>query len=108
MVPFPVQHVHLSHKGLHVTSDWGRGLYQKHRRLLRHTLCLIPVPSLLCPCAAKPAPAAANAVEKKKLWDAVQPGLNTSAELVATWKGQPLNVPAGPLKSATLVGARVA
>lgn len=80
----------------------------EHRRLLLHTLSLVPVPSVPCSCTAQPAPAAANAVEKKKLWDAVQPGLNTSAELVATWKGQPLNVPAGPLKSATLVGARVA
>lgn len=96
--------MHLPYKGLHVTFDSGGG------RFCNTDSCrCIPYPlSLSLPSPAQPAPAAANAVEKKKLWDAVQPGLNTSAELVATWKGQPLNVPAGPLKSATLVGARVA
>mmetsp|Transcript_40230 Transcript_40230/g.89310 ORF Transcript_40230/g.89310 Transcript_40230/m.89310 type:complete len:347 (+) Transcript_40230:29-1069(+) len=54
------------------------------------------------------APATPNVVDKKKLWEAVQPSLGTAADCTATWKGKLMNTPAGPIKSATLVDARIA
>lgn len=57
---------------------------------------------------AQPAAAAPNAVEKKKLWDAVQPLLRTDAARVASCGGLQLNTSAGPLTAATLTGARIA
>jgi hypothetical protein len=36
-------------------------------------------------------------VQKKKIWEAVQPDLRTSAEGVAGWKGLPMGTSAGPV-----------
>ena len=54
------------------------------------------------------APATPNVVEKKKLWEAVQPGLLTGLDRAVTWRGMRLTVSKGELTSDTLVGARVA
>ena len=54
------------------------------------------------------APAAANAVEKKKLWDVVQPGLATGSDRRVTWRGLSLAAGGAPITAATLVGAKVA
>lgn len=78
------------------------------------------VEPLVPPASAKPgdrvnagggdvkAPAAANVVEKKKLWEAVQPGLQTGQDRAVTWKGLRLSVGDGNITSDTLLGARVA
>ncbi|KXZ42805.1 hypothetical protein GPECTOR_117g370 [Gonium pectorale] len=59
--------------------------------------------------AEQPAAAAANVVDKKKLWDAVQPSLRTDGGGVAALGGWgPMNTSAGPVRSATLAGARIA
>ncbi len=59
------------------------------------------------------APAAdAKVVDKKKLWEAVQPLLRTDGGAVATLQAggeaQPLNTGAGPLRAPSLAGARIA
>lgn len=53
------------------------------------------------------APAEANRVQKKKLWEAVQPDLKTSAERVAGYKRAPMMTSAGPVTAATLGGANI-
>ena len=55
-----------------------------------------------------PAPAAANAVEKKKLWDMVQPHLKTGESKGVEVRGRALRAVDGPVVTATLIGARVA
>ena len=54
------------------------------------------------------APATANVVEKKKYWEAVQPGLATGPDRAVTWRGARLGVAGGALTAPALVGARVA
>jgi len=57
---------------------------------------------------APPAPAGANQVAKKKVWEAVQPALATTADRAATWKGEALVVPgAGGVTCATLGGGSI-
>jgi hypothetical protein len=46
-------------------------------------------------------------VEKKKLWDQVQPLLRTNAERVAGFDGQPMLTTAGPVTVASLGEARI-
>lgn len=60
-----------------------------------------------CSCP-QPAPAAPNAVEKKKLWDTAAPGLRTTADKKAAWKGMVMHTSAGPVTAASLVDARIA
>lgn len=55
-----------------------------------------------------PAPAAANAVEKKKLWELVQPYLKTGTDKRVEVRGKALRAVDGPVVTATLVGAGVA
>lgn len=47
-----------------------------------------------------------NKVQKKKLWEAVQPDLRTTAEGAAEWKGLPMLTSAGAVK-ATLLNGRI-
>jgi hypothetical protein len=55
----------------------------------------------------QPEPAAENRVQKKKLWEAVQAGLITTGELMATFKGTPMMTSAGPVTTATLKEATI-
>lgn len=55
----------------------------------------------------QPEPAKENRVQKKKLWEAVQPELKTSDELVATFKGIPMMTSAGAVTTKSLKGARI-
>ena len=43
-------------------------------------------------------------VEKRKVWQEVQPDLATDAECVAVWKGHPLLTSAGPCKAKSIKG----
>ncbi|KAJ9518835.1 hypothetical protein QJQ45_026116 [Haematococcus lacustris] len=56
----------------------------------------------------QPAPAAPNAVEKKKLWEQVVPGLRTDSRGVATWHGLPLQTSLGPATAVPLPSCRIA
>ena len=47
-------------------------------------------------------------MEKKKTWEAVQPLLRTGDDCTATCAGLALNTSSGPIKSASLKGARIA
>lgn len=55
----------------------------------------------------QPEPAKENRVQKKKLWEGVQPELKTTDELVATYKGIPMMTSAGPVVTASLKGANI-
>ncbi|KAI8473037.1 MAG: tRNA-binding protein [Monoraphidium minutum] len=55
----------------------------------------------------QPKPAEPNAVQKKKHWETAQPGFNTDGSCVVTFRGQPMTTSAGPVKAATLAGARI-
>lgn len=56
----------------------------------------------------QPEPAKENRVQKKKLWEAVQPDLKTTDDLVATFKGEhPMMTSAGPVTTKSLKGARI-
>jgi len=48
-----------------------------------------------------------NRVQKKKLWEAVQPELNTSADCVVQYKDKAMLTSAGPVTVASLTGATV-
>lgn len=47
-------------------------------------------------------------VQKKKLWEAVQPLLKTDGAKVATFKGRAMTTSAGPVTAATLTNASIA
>jgi hypothetical protein len=53
------------------------------------------------------APAEPNRVQKKKLWEAVQPDLKTSTDKVAGYKGQAMMTSAGPVTAPTLAAANI-
>jgi hypothetical protein len=55
----------------------------------------------------QPAPAEPNRVQKKKLWEAVQPDLKTSEDRVANYKGFPMTTAAGPISCKTLTSASI-
>jgi hypothetical protein len=55
----------------------------------------------------QPEPAKENRVQKKKLWEAVQPGLETSEDRTVTFEGVSMMSSAGPVKAPSLVAARV-
>ncbi|KAI7840228.1 hypothetical protein COHA_006010 [Chlorella ohadii] len=52
-------------------------------------------------------PAKPNQVDKKKMWEEVQPLLRTDAGRVAGFDGQPMMTSAGAVTTATLEGARI-
>lgn len=54
------------------------------------------------------APAEPNRVQKKKIWEAVQPLLKTDTDKVATFKGRKMLTKAGPVLATTLVNANIA
>jgi len=56
---------------------------------------------------AQAAPAEPNRVDKKKLWEGVQPLLKTTADKVAVFKDLPMLTSAGPVTSETLIGANI-
>lgn len=47
-------------------------------------------------------------VQKKKIWEEVQPDLKTDADLTANYKGRTMLTSAGPIKAPTLAGANIA
>jgi hypothetical protein len=53
------------------------------------------------------APAEANRVQKKKLWEGVQPDLKTSGDKVAGYKGAAMMTSAGPITAKTLAAANI-
>jgi len=55
----------------------------------------------------QPQPEAANKVDKKKLWEGIQPDLRTTGERVATYKGVPMMTSAGPVTAASLAEASI-
>ena len=55
----------------------------------------------------QPEPAKENRVQKKKLWEAVQPALKTSDDLVATFQGIPMMTSAGAVTTASLKGCSI-
>lgn len=56
----------------------------------------------------QPEPARENRVQKKKLWEKVQPELKTTDDLVATFKGEhPMMTSAGPVTTKSLKGANI-
>ncbi|KXZ55116.1 hypothetical protein GPECTOR_3g269 [Gonium pectorale] len=56
----------------------------------------------------QPAPAEPNRVQKKKMWEAVQPLLKTDGEAVARFKDAPMLTSAGPVRAASLTNATIA
>lgn len=54
------------------------------------------------------APAAPNALAKKKVWEDIAPGMRTNAAAVATYKGLPMQSSAGAVVAVTLPDARIA
>ena len=46
-------------------------------------------------------------VQKKKIWEAVQPDLKTGADRVAAWQGAPMLTSAGPITAATLANGNI-
>mmetsp|Transcript_410 Transcript_410/g.1054 ORF Transcript_410/g.1054 Transcript_410/m.1054 type:complete len:253 (-) Transcript_410:377-1135(-) len=55
----------------------------------------------------QPEPDTANKVQKKKLWEGVQPDLKTDESLVASYKGITMLTSAGPVKAPTLAKANI-
>jgi len=55
----------------------------------------------------QPEPAKENRVQKKKLWEGVQPELKTTDDLVATYKGIPMMTSAGAVVTPSLKGANI-
>jgi hypothetical protein len=47
-------------------------------------------------------------VQKKKIWEAVQPDLKTNAAGVAGWKELPMGTSAGPVSVTRLVNGSIA
>ena len=58
--------------------------------------------------AEQPEAANPNQVQKKKMWEAVQPLLKTDEGRVAGFNGQPMLTSAGTVTAATLAGATIA
>lgn len=52
-------------------------------------------------------PDSENKVQKKKIWEAVQPELRTTADGVAAWKELPMNTSAGPVTVKRLTNGRI-
>lgn len=52
-------------------------------------------------------PAKENRVQKKKLWEKVQAGLQTGDDLVASCQGVPMMTSAGPVTTASLKGCSI-
>ncbi|GAB4822132.1 hypothetical protein N2152v2_009178 [Parachlorella kessleri] len=48
-----------------------------------------------------------NQLQKKKIWEAVQPLLKTDGERVAGFQGRPMLTSAGPVTASTLAGANI-
>lgn len=46
-------------------------------------------------------------LQKKKIWEAVQPLLKTDADRVATFEGRQMLTSAGPVTAASLSGASI-
>lgn len=57
--------------------------------------------------AEQPEPAKENQVQKKKIWEGVQPDLKTDASKVAGWQGQAMMTSAGAVTTATLEHANI-
>lgn len=57
--------------------------------------------------ATQEAAATPNQLQKKKIWESVQPLLRTTEECVATFEDRPLRAAAGPVTCASLKGANV-
>lgn len=55
----------------------------------------------------QPAPAEPNQVQKKKVWESVQPALSTDGARVVNLKGLAMETSAGPVRAAKLAGARI-
>ena len=55
----------------------------------------------------QPAPAGANQVQKKKIWEALQPELRVLDSRVASWKGSEMVAAAGKVTAASLVGGGI-
>lgn len=51
--------------------------------------------------------AVAAQVQKKKVWEEVQPDLKTDAAGNAVYRGVPMMTNAGPVRAATLTGANI-
>ena len=47
-------------------------------------------------------------MQKKKIWEEVQPGLNTSGEGVARWKDLDMKTAAGPVTVKRIMNGNVA
>uniref|UniRef100_A0A7S0X374 tRNA-binding domain-containing protein n=1 Tax=Chlamydomonas leiostraca TaxID=1034604 RepID=A0A7S0X374_9CHLO len=56
----------------------------------------------------QPAPAEPNRVQKKKIWETVQPDLKTDGSLVAGWKGRAMHTSAGPVTVTSLANSSIA
>ena len=56
---------------------------------------------------AVPEPESENKIKKKKIWEKLQPSLKTNAEGVATFDGQPMHVPSGPITCTSLPNAPI-
>lgn len=75
---------------------------------LADLVLLLPPPALLSlPRLPQPAAAEANRVQKKKLWEGVQPDLKTSADRVAGYKGAAMMTTAGPITAKSLAAANI-
>lgn len=55
----------------------------------------------------QPEPAGANQVQKKKVWEAVQPDLKVLDSKVASWKGNEMVVAGGKVTAASLAGGGI-
>ncbi len=63
----------------------------------------------VCVCVClQGAPAEPNRVQKKKIWEGVQPLLKTDTSAVAGFKGRTMLTSAGPVKAASLTNANIA
>ena len=59
------------------------------------------------PTPLQPPPAEPNRIQKKKVWEAVQPKLRTGSDLIANYEGRQMLTSAGPVAAATLGGANI-
>jgi len=57
--------------------------------------------------AQQPAPLEANRIQKKKVWETLQPQLATNAACVAEFKGRPMLTSAGPVTASSLASASI-
>lgn len=82
-----------------------RPLARKHRALFCYTVnpsCHGALDFTLWTCGA-----CVCRVQKKKLWEAVQPLLKTNGDKLATFKGLVMTSSAGPVTTATLSNASI-